>query len=135
MKKELTLQIIEAAIEVHRNLGGPGLLETVYEAAFCKELALRGMRIRKQVSVPVFYKGICIRDPLMLDILVNDEIVIEIKAASKNEPVFHSEMLTYLRLSGKREGLVINFGQGILREGVTRVVNNFDFVPSILSVV
>ena len=123
MENELSRKIIGAAIEVQRTLGGPGLLESLYEAALCHELTLQGLQIQKQLPVTVLYKGIVIKDPLYLDILVDDKVVVEIKATEKNHPIFESQVLTYLRLTSLKLGLLINFGISPLKDGITRIVN------------
>ena len=116
-------QIIDAAIEVHRTLGGPGLLESLYEDALHHELKLRNIAVESQVLIPVTYKNRVLRDPMRLDLLVARKVIIEVKATDKNHPVFTSQVLTYLRLTGLKLGLVLNFGQGLLIDGITRVVN------------
>ncbi len=123
VENDISNKIIGAAIEVHRILGGPGLLESVYEAALCHELTLRGLKFKRQLIVPVIYKGAAIKDPLCLDILVEDKVVIEVKATEKENPIHQKQLLTYLRLTGMKLGLIINFGQGIIKDGVCRVVN------------
>jgi GxxExxY protein len=123
MENELSNKIIGAAIEVHRALGGPGLLESVYEAALCHELMLQGIKYKRQLAVPVVYKGITIRDPLFIDILVEGEVVVEVKAVEKNHPIYETQVLTYLRLTDKKLGLVINFGSSRVKDGIFRVVN------------
>lgn len=119
----LSYKIIGAAIEVHRVLGGPGLLETIYESALCHELSLQGLKIRSQVPVEVNYKGVKIKDPLFLDILVDERIIVEVKAAEKGNPIHEVQLLTYLRLTGHRLGLLINFGARQVKEGIKRVIN------------
>jgi len=119
----LTYKIIGAAIEVHRTLGGPGLLESIYESALCHELSLQGLRTQTQVPVDVNYKGVKIRDPLFLDILVEGKIIVEVKATEKENPIHQVQLLTYLRLTGLRLGLLINFGSRHLKEGISRVIN------------
>jgi len=119
----LTYKIIGAAMEVHRTLGGPGLLENVYESALCHELALQGLKIQSQLPVEVVYKGVIVRDPLVLDILVEDKIIIEVKAVEKENPIHEVQLLTYLRLTGLRLGLLINFGSRHIKDGVKRVIN------------
>jgi GxxExxY protein len=119
----LTYKIIGAAMEVHRALGGPGLLESIYESALCHELALQGLKIQSQVPVEVRYKGIIVRDPLVLDILVENQIIVEVKATEKESPIHEVQLLTYLRLSDIRLGLVINFGNKYIKEGIKRVIN------------
>lgn len=120
---EISNLIIGAAIEVHRILGGPGLLESVYEAALCHELKLRGLNIQRQVPVQVIYKGIKIKDPLYIDILVENKVLIEIKATEKHHPIYETQVLTYLRLTGLKLGLLINFGLPCLKDGVSRIIN------------
>jgi GxxExxY protein len=122
LENTLSYKIIGAAIEVHRTLGGPGLLEKIYESALCHELTLQGLRVQTQVPIDVNYKGCKIRDPLFLDILVDDRIIVEVKAAVKEHP-HEVQLLTYLRLTGLRLGLVINFGSRHLKDGISRVVN------------
>ena len=119
----LTYKIIGAAIEVHKTLGGSGLLESIYESALCHELCLHGLKIQSQVPIAVRYKGVVVRDPLIVDILVEDQIIVETKATEKPNPLHEVQVLTYLRLTGLRLGLVINFGCVSLREGIKRVIN------------
>ena len=121
----LSGQILDSAIEVHRTLGGPGLLEVVYEEALAHELKLRGNTIERQVPVPVKYKEHCISKPLILDLLVNKTIIIEVKSVEKINPVYNAQLLTYLRLTGISLGIIINFGEKYIKNGFYRVVNNF----------
>ncbi len=125
IENKITSSIIEAAIEVHRILGGPGLLESIYEDALAYELEIRNIPVQRQVTVPVIYKGVSIRDALRLDLLVNNQIIIEVKAMETVLKVHSAQLLTYLRLTKLRLGLVLNFGQPLLRDGISRVVNNF----------
>jgi GxxExxY protein len=115
----LTRSVIGAAIEVHRVLG-PGLLESVYQRALCHELELRGIPFRPFVRLPVRYKAVDLGDDLVLDILVDGQLVLELKAVNGIEPVHEAQLLTYLRLSGVRLGLLINFNVRFLREGIRR---------------
>jgi len=123
---QITDQIIQAAIEAHKTLGGPGLLETVYEEALVFELESRGLDVQRQVSLPILYKGNQLGNPLRIDLIVEDTVIIECKASSENHPIFESQLLTYLRISGKSVGLVLNFGQKYLKDGIRRVVNGFN---------
>lgn len=123
MEDDLSHKIIGASIEVHKTLGGPGLLETVYEEALCHELMLQGLSIQRQVAVPVVYKGKKIKDPLFIDILVERKVIIEIKATEKNHPLYENQLLTYLRLSGIKLGILVNFGNFLVKDGIIRVVN------------
>ena len=106
MENELSHQIIGASIEVHRTLGGPGLLESIYEAALCHELTIKGLRIERQKPVQVVYKGVIIRDPLFIDVLVEDKVLIEIKATEKHHPIYETQVLTYLRLTCPERDLI-----------------------------
>jgi GxxExxY protein len=117
---EITEKLIGCAIEVHRQLG-PGLLEQVYEEALCVELELRRLSYRRQVSVPVVYKGRVLGE-YRIDLLVEDIIVVEIKSVERYDPVFEAQVLTYLRVTGKKIGLLINFNSRLLRDGIKRLI-------------
>ena len=123
MENEISHKIIGAAIEVHRTLGGPGLLESIYESSLCHELTQRGLQIKKQLLVPVTYKNTIVKDPLCLDILVENKVIIEVKATEKEHAIHQAQLLTYLRLTDMKLGLLINFGQKCVKDGVHRVVN------------
>lgn len=114
--------IIGAAIEVHRQLG-PGLLESVYELALCRELWLRGLRVERQVPVPVTYKGAELESQIRLDLLVESVVVVEIKAADRLAPVHRAQLLTYLKLTGNPVGLLFNFNVELLKHGMRRILN------------
>jgi GxxExxY protein len=120
----ITDRIIAAAIEVHKTLGGPGLLESIYEDALAYELELRKIRFQRQLAVPVLYKGVPVRDALKLDLLVEDRVIIEVKATEKKFEVHSAQLLTYLRLMNCKLGLVLNFGQTRLYEGISRIAND-----------
>lgn len=120
----LSEQILDAAIEVHRTLGGPGLLESLYEDALFHELRLRNIPALSQVQIPVTYKNFKLRDSMRLDILVDGKVIIEVKATENMLAVHKAQVLTYLRLTNLKLGLVINFGQGRLIDGWERIVNN-----------
>ncbi len=115
--------ILDAAIEVHRTLGGPGLLESVYRDALALEIQSRGVEVECEKPVPVKYKGQVLSAPLRLDLLVGGLVIVECKAVMDHNPIFESQVLTYLRLTGLKLGLVINFGQRLVKHGVHRVVN------------
>ncbi|MHB1398002.1 MAG: GxxExxY protein [Trichloromonadaceae bacterium] len=121
----LSGQILDAAIEVHRVLGGPGLLEGVYEEALALELGLRGLGVQRQLRIPVIYKGLVVKNPLVVDLLVSGSIIVEIKSVEQFNPIFLSQLLTYLRITGLTLGLVINFGERYVKNGYYRVVNKF----------
>lgn len=120
----LSLKIIDAAIEVHRLLGGPGLLESLYQDALYQELKLRNIPVQTQVQVPVNYKNIALRDPLRIDLLIDRKVIIEVKATEKESAIHKAQVLTYLRLTNLKLGLVLNFGQIRLIDGIVRVVND-----------
>lgn len=122
-ENEISRIILDAAIEVHRILGGPGLLENVYEESLAWELADRGLDVQRQLSVPITYKGKLLATPLRLDLLVNDLVIVEVKSVAVYNTVFESQVLTYLRLTGKKLGLLINFGNARVSNGFHRVVN------------
>lgn len=113
---ELTGAIIGAAMEVHSALG-PGLLESVYEECLCRELSLRGIPFTRQVGLPIEYKGVRLAFGYRIDIVVADEVVVEIKSVERIVQVHEVQLVTYLRLSGKRVGLLINFGAAKLNRG------------------
>jgi GxxExxY protein len=123
-KNDLSGVILNAAITVHKELDGPGLIEPVYEKALAYELQVRGVRVERKVPVPIIYKGQDLGDPLCLDLLVEDQIVVECKAVEVWNRVFLFQVLTYLRLKKLRLGLVINFGAPRLLDSFHRVVNN-----------
>jgi GxxExxY protein len=120
---EISYKVIGAAIEVHKTLGGPGLLEGVYESCLYHELRLMGLKVERQVRVPVTYKGAEVREPLIIDLLVENKLIIEVKATEKDSPIHKVQLLTYLRLTGKKLGLLINFGRESVKEGISRIVN------------
>ncbi len=121
---EITEQIIGAAIEVHRELG-PGLLESVYEQCLCHELNLRNLEFRRQVDLPVQYKGVHLDCGYKMDIVVERLVVVELKTVDKLIPVHEAQLLTYLKLSKHPIGLLINFHVSLLKGGLKRIVNNF----------
>ncbi len=120
---EISKCIVDAAIEVHRNLGGPGLLENVYEEALAWELLQRGFIVERQLLVPIFYKGNELGSPLKLDLLIEKRIIVEVKATSNYNPIFEAQILTYLRMMDLKVGLVINFGEKYVKDGIRRVVS------------
>jgi GxxExxY protein len=122
-ENEITAEIIDAALEVHRTLGGPGLLESVYEEALAYELRLRHLFVERQKDVPIVYKEQKLAAPLRLDMLVSQQVIVECKATTDYNRIFESQLLTYLRLMDLRVGLVINFGERLVKEGIHRVVN------------
>lgn len=125
-ENEISRIIVAAAIEVHRELGGPGLLEDVYEEALEEELKLRGLRVERQLPVRIVYKGRTLRMPLRLDMKIENLVLVDNKAVTEWNPVFEAQMLTYLRLTGLKLGLVINFGERYVKNGIYRIVNGLE---------
>ena len=122
-ENEISQVVVRCAIEVHRTLGGPGLLESVYEEALAWELAQAGLHVERQLSVPIPYKGQTLATPFRLDLLVDEKVVVECKAVRQYNEIFEAQALTYLRLLDLRLGLVINFGERLVKDGIHRVVN------------
>jgi GxxExxY protein len=122
-ESELSRTIIGCAVEVHRTLGGPGLLEDIYEEALEWELEHAGLAVGRQVALPVVYKGHALASRLRIDLVVSDRVIVECKSTLNYSDVFEAQLLTYLRLTGLKLGLVINFGETTVRKGVHRVVN------------
>ena len=116
--------ILDSSIEVHKILG-PGLLESVYEICLCKEFDLRGVRYKRQVTLPIEYKGEELDADFRIDLLVGDEIIIELKSVEILHPVFEAQLLTYLKLADKRLGLLINFNVPRLIDGFKRMINGY----------
>jgi GxxExxY protein len=119
--KELTEKIIGGAIEVHRHLG-PGLLESAYEECLCHELKLAGLKFVKQKSLPLEYKGIKLDCGYRIDVVVEDRVIVELKCVEQIAPIHEAQLLTYLKLSGIKTGLIINFNSGLLKDGIKRMV-------------
>jgi len=120
-EQELTKEFISAAIEVHRELG-PGLLESAYEACLCYELNLRGIHTECQVPLPVKYKEIRLECGYRIDACVKDRVIVELKSVEGVTNLHKAQLLTYLRLSGKKVGLLLNFNVSVLKDGIVRMV-------------
>ena len=119
----ISSQIIKAAITVHKELG-LGLLESVYHSCMLIELKTMGTRVQSETSFPIFYRGQKVDGQgLRLDLLVEDIVIVELKSVEKVEPVHKKQLLTYLRLAGKPLGLLINFNEPLLKDGITRIIN------------
>ena len=122
-ENEISKIVLDCAIEVHRTLGGPGLLESVYEEALYFELTQRGLGVKRQLEVPISYKGQRLASPLRLDLIIEDKVVIEVKAVTQYNAIFEAQALTYLRLLHLRLALAVNFGEKLIKDGFHRVVN------------
>lgn len=121
---DLSYKIIGACIEVHKHLG-PGLLESAYEECLCRELDLRGIKFERQKSLPIEYKGVKLDCGYRLDLLVENSIILEIKSVTEMAPIFHAQVITYLKLANLNLGFIVNFNAEKVAEGIKRVVNNF----------
>ena len=121
-ENEISERIIGAAIEVHKHFG-PGLVEQIYEESLCHEFSLRGIRFERQKPVPICYKGVTFAVPLRLDLLIEEKVIVDLKAKEEITPLDKAKLLSYLRLSNLRLGLIINFHETVLKNGLYRVVN------------
>lgn len=119
---ELSSKVIGAAIEVHKHLG-PGLLESAYEECLARELSLRELSFERQQALPIEYKGAKLDCGYRLDMVVEDRMILELKACAQLEPIHEAQLLTYLKLSGLKLGLLLNFNVPIMKEGIVRIVN------------
>ena len=119
---ELTYEIRGAIFDVY-NEWGPGLLESVYEEALAFELKERGLEVDRQLEVPITYKGNELKTALRLDLMVNNQVIVELKSVEEMKPVFAKQLLTYLKLMNKRVGLLVNFNTSNIRESIRRIVN------------
>ena len=120
-ENDLTYQIRGAVWDVYNALG-PGLLESVYEEALCFELKPRGLKVERQVSVPIVYKGKELKTDLRLDLLVENQVIIELKSVETMKPIFYKQTKTYLKLMDKHLGLLVNFGEYDMKDGIHRIV-------------
>jgi GxxExxY protein len=122
-KKEESIseKIVDAVFTVHKALG-PGLLEKIYEVCFCHELSKRGLKFKRQVDLPIKYDGMIFDEGLRLDVLVEDLIICELKAVDQMNPVWKAQLLSHLRLTGKRLGFLINFNVPLIKDGINRII-------------
>jgi GxxExxY protein len=121
-ENEIAKVIVDAAYRVHVTLG-PGLLESVYEAVLHHELRKRGLRVSRQQVLPVVYESVTLDEGFRTDLIIEDKVIVELKSVEEVAPVHKKQLLTYLRLADKRLGLLINFGDPLIKHGITRVVN------------
>ncbi len=119
---QLTNEIIGSAIEVHRNLG-PGLLESTYEECMAFELQERDLIVKRQHEIPVLYKGKKLEQNYRIDLLVNNQVIVELKSIKKIEPIHNAQLLTYLKLANKKYGLLLNFNVPVMKQGIRRLLN------------
>lgn len=119
MHEQITERIIGAAIEVHRALG-PGLLESAYEACLCHQMSAAGIAFQRQIELPIEFNGLRVESGYRLDLLVEEQVIVELKSIESLLPIHDAQLLTYLKLSRKRVGLLINFNVNILKDGIRR---------------
>jgi GxxExxY protein len=124
-ENEIAKVVVDACYQIHATLG-PGLLETVYEIVLQKELQLRGLAAKRQVPVPIVWSDIVFEEGFRADLVVNDLVVVELKSVENLAPVSRKQLLTYLRLMDKRLGLLVNFGEELIKTGIKRVVNGLE---------
>ena len=120
-EEHIAERIVDAAFTVHKALG-PGLLERVYEACLCHELSKRGLQFRRQVDIPITYDGMIFDEGLRLDVLVEDLIICELKAVDEMHPVWKAQLISHLKLTGKRLGFLINFNVPVMKNGIKRII-------------
>ena len=120
-EERIVRKIVDAAYAVHKTLG-PGLLEKVYEVCFCHELSKRELKYQRQVDIPIIYDGITFNEGLRLDVLVEELIICELKAVDEVNPVWEAQLLSHLKLTGKRLGFLINFNVPLIKEGIKRII-------------
>jgi len=121
-ENEVAKIVVDAAYHIHTKVG-PGLLESAYELILEHELRKRGLRVERQVAVPIVYDDLVVSDAFRADLIVEDLVILELKSVEQIHPVYAKQLLTYLKLTGKRLGLLINFNTRLIREGITRVAN------------
>ena len=124
-ENEIAKVVVDSCFHIHSRLG-PGLLESVYEAVLAKDLARRGLRVSRQIPVPIVWDGLSFDEGFRADLIVGDKVIIELKSVERTPPVHAKQLLTYLRLLDKRLGLLVNFGAALINDGITRVVNGLD---------
>ena len=122
---KIAAENVDSAFKIHTDFG-PGLLESAYEACMAHELGKRGFRVERQKPQPIFYDGIEIETAYRLDLLVGDAVIVELKAVEQLAPIHQAQLMTYLRLSGKSLGLLINFNVPLIKQGIRRIANNFE---------
>jgi GxxExxY protein len=124
-ENEIAKQVVDAAFQIHKRLG-PGLLETVYEVVLAHELKKRGLQLARQVPIAIEYDGIKFEEGFRADLIIDEKVIIELKCAETVSGAHKKQLVTYLRLADKRLGLLINFSEELIRDGITRVVNKLE---------
>jgi len=121
-ENEIGTIVIESAIRVHQELG-PGLLETVYEVALAHEIQSRGLKVQRQIPIPVVYRGITFQEGFRADIIVEDKVILELKSVESVSKAHKKQTLTYLKLANMKLGYLLNFSEALMKDGITRIVN------------
>jgi GxxExxY protein len=121
-ENEIAKMVVDAAYKVHTRLG-PGLLESVYQVVLAHELRQRGLIVGEEVSIAIHYEGLDIQNAFRADMIVNGKVILELKSVETDQPVYKKQLLSYLKLTGLHLGLLINFGQALIKNGIDRVVN------------
>jgi GxxExxY protein len=124
-ENEIGKIVVDAAVSVHRELG-PGLLETVYEVVLAHELTQRGLRVDRQVSIPIKYRDVKFDEAFRADLVIEDKVILELKSVEQVIEAHKKQVQTYLRLSGRKLGFLLNFGEALMKRGITRVVNGLE---------
>ena len=124
-ENEIASEVVDAAFRIHQKLG-PGLLEMVYEAILYHELTQRGLKVKRQVAIPLRWEGVRFEEGFRADLVVEDKVIVELKSVEKLAEVHGKVLLTYLRLAEKKLGLLINFGEAVIKNGIRRVVNGLE---------
>ena len=124
-ENEVAKEVVDTCLKIHSKLG-PGLFESVYEVILEYELKARGLRVARQVKIPVIYDDLIFDFGFLVDLIVEDKVLLELKSVEKPSPVHHKQVLTYLRLTNKKLGLLINFGSPLIKDGITRLVNGLE---------
>ena len=121
-ENEISKIIIDCAIKIHKKLG-PGLLESVYEKILSYELKKKNLKVKQQVSIPIEYENITFKEGFRADIIINNKVIIEVKSVKALDPVHHKQVLTYLKLADKKLGLLLNFNDELMKNGIKRIIN------------
>ena len=124
-ENEIAKVIVDACFKIHTKLG-PGLLESVYESILMRELNNRGLRVAQQSPIPIIWEGVQYDEGFRADLIVNEKVIVELKSVERYAPVHAKQVLTYLKLSGLKLGLLVNFGEGLIKNGIRRFVNGLE---------
>jgi len=127
-ENQIAKEVVDAAVKIHTKLG-PGLLESVYEAVLTRELERRGLRVERQVPIPIEYEGLKFDEGFRADIIVEGKVILELKSVEQLAKVHYKQLSTYLKLADKRLGLLLNFGADLMKEGIKRIANGMEDTP------